>query len=54
VLYRVFEEYVITWLWVRAGSYYIGYLSSWTDGGEEPMADKDGKVTSEKELTEGE
>jgi hypothetical protein len=28
VLDRVFVEYVITWLWVRAGSYYIGYVSS--------------------------
>jgi hypothetical protein len=30
LLDRVFVEYVITWLWVRAGSYYIGYVSSWT------------------------
>jgi hypothetical protein len=28
VLDRVFVEYVITWLWVRAGGYYIGYVSS--------------------------
>jgi hypothetical protein len=27
VLDRVFVEY-ITWLWVRAGGYYIGYVSS--------------------------
>jgi hypothetical protein len=27
---RVFVEYVITSLWARAGSYYIGYVSSWT------------------------
>jgi hypothetical protein len=25
---RVFVECVITWLWVRAGSYNIGYVSS--------------------------
>jgi len=24
----VFVEYVITWLWVRAGGYYTGYVSS--------------------------
>jgi len=30
VLDRVFVEYVITWLWVRAGSYFIGYMSSVT------------------------
>jgi len=28
VLDRVFVEYVITWLWVRAGRYYICYVSS--------------------------
>jgi hypothetical protein len=28
VLDRVFVEYVITWLWVSAGSYYVGYVSS--------------------------
>jgi hypothetical protein len=28
LLDRVFVEYVITWLWVRAGGYYIGYVSS--------------------------
>jgi hypothetical protein len=28
LLDRVFVEYVIRWLWVRAGSYYIGYVSS--------------------------
>jgi hypothetical protein len=28
LLDQVFVEYVITWLWVRAGTYYIGYVSS--------------------------
>jgi len=28
LLDQVFVKYVITWLWVRAGSYYIGYVSS--------------------------
>jgi hypothetical protein len=28
VLDLVFVEYVITWLWVRAGGYYTGYVSS--------------------------
>jgi len=30
VLDRVFVEYVIMWLWIRAGTYDIGYVSSST------------------------